>query len=260
MTSRTIDSATPCAAGHTGPRRRDSAVRLGAVLALAVLGAALAPSAVRAAQIAAEYAVRWDPRQGGPATPEDALRELHLQPSAPTHSEVQYFDFTPPPGVPPGFGAILRKRISGGEAELTFKLRGTAALPATPSLKHWHCPLGKTKDRKDEADVTFIDGGQVLKAFSRSCDVNSHDLGVQPPAELQARLKGCKSTMTQLRAGKLKVEQWQLADGSTLLEASRPGRHDDGAQQAFEREVLQPLMRLKVQPLNRSKSAIGGDC
>jgi hypothetical protein len=225
-----------------------------------MVAAAWGPKAAQAAQIDAEYAVRWDPRQGGPATPEDALRELHLKPSEPVRSEVRYFDFTAPAGVPPGFDAILRRRVSGGEAELTFKLRGTARLPATPSLKDWHCPLGKTKDRKDEADITFIEAGQVLKAFSRSCDVNSHDLAVQPPSALQARLKGCKSTMTRLRAGKLKVEQWQLADGSTLLEASRPGRHDDKAQHAFEREVLQPLMRLKVKPLNRSKSAIGGDC
>jgi hypothetical protein len=78
--------------------------------------------------------------------------------------------------------------------------------------------------------------------------------------DLPAGREGSKSTMTRLRAGKLKVEQWQLADGSTLLEASRRGRDDDSGLRAFEREVLQPLMRLKMQPLNRSKSAIGGDC
>jgi hypothetical protein len=246
--------------GTVGRSHRDNALRLGRAIWFALATTLIAPNAALAAKLDAEYAVRWDPRQGGPATPEEALRELQLKPSEPTRSQVQYFDFTPPADVPPGFDAILRKRVSDGQAELTFKLRGTAALPATPSLKSWPCPLGKTKDRKDEADVTFIEGGQVLKAFSRSCDLNSHDLAMQPPAALQARLKGCKSTMTRVRAGKLKVEQWRLADGSTLLEASRPGRHDASAQQAFEREVLQPLMRLKVQPLNRSKSAIGGDC
>jgi hypothetical protein len=258
MVDRTLISAMHEVIDRSFSFHRNQALRIG--VALAVATTTLTPNAAQAAQLDAEYAVRWDPRRGGPATPEEALRELQLRPSEPSRFEVQYFDFTQPAGVPPGFDAILRKRISGGEAELTFKLRGTAPLPATPSLKNWPCPLGKTNDRKDEADVTFIEGGQVLKAFSRSCDVNSHDLGVQPPDALHARLKGCKSTMTRLRSGKLKVEQWQLADGSTLLEASRPGRHDDGAQHAFEREVLQPLMRLKVQPLNRSKSAIGGDC
>ena len=77
----------------------------------------------------AEFAVRWDPRQGGPATPQDALRELRLKASAPSHFEVQYFEFTPPAGLPAGFDAILRKRLTAGEAELTFKLRGDAPLP-----------------------------------------------------------------------------------------------------------------------------------
>ena len=257
MLDATTINARHQAIGRSRSSRRDKAQRIGVALAVATM---LAPNAAPAAQLDAEYAVRWDPRQGGPATPEQALRELRLEPSESSRSEVQFFDFTAPAGVPPGFDTILRKRISGGKAELTFKLRGAAPLPATPSLKNWPCPLGATKDRKDEADVTFIGGGQVLKAFSRSCNVNSHDLDVQPPATLQARLKACKSTMTRLRAGKLKVEQWQLADGSSLLEASRPGRHDDDAQRAFERDVLQPLMRLQVQPLNRSKSAIGGDC
>jgi hypothetical protein len=66
--------------------------------------------------------------------------------------------------------------------------------------------------------------------------------------------------MTRLRSGKLKIEQWQMADGSTLIEASRPGRHDEASMRVFEREVLQPLLALQVQPLERSKSAIGGDC
>lgn len=258
MVTSTIASASNKAMGCGDSPRRDKAARIGAALAMAAC--TLSANAAQAAQMDAEYAVRWDPRQGGPATPEDALRELQLKPSAPSRFEVQYFDFTAPAGVPTGFDAILRKRIGGGQAELTFKLRGTAPLPATPSLKDWRCPLGTTKDRKDEADVTFIEGGQVLKAFSRSCDVSSPDLGLQPPAALQARLKGCKSTMTRLRSGKLKVEQWQLADGSTLLEASRPGRHSDSAQHAFEREVLQPLLHLQVRPLSRSKSAIGGGC
>ena len=66
--------------------------------------------------------------------------------------------------------------------------------------------------------------------------------------------------MTRLRSGKLKIEEWKMADGSVLLEASRPGKHDAASMRAFEREVLKPLLALKVQPLERSKSAIGGDC
>ena len=208
----------------------------------------------------AEFAVRWDPRQGGPATPQQALHELRLKASAPSYFEVQYFDFTVPAGLPAGFDAILRKRLTGGEAELTFKLRGSQPLPAQPPLKQWVCPLGATRERKDEADVTFVEAGRTLTAYSRSCSIESRDADIQPPAALKARPKGCDSTMTRLRSGKLKIEEWKMADGSVLLEASRPGRHDEASMRAFESQVLKPLLALKVQPLERSKSAIGGDC
>lgn len=208
----------------------------------------------------AEFAVRWDPRQGGPATPQDALRDLRLKASAPSHFEVQYFEFSVPAGLPAGFDPILRKRLTGGEAELTFKLRGHAPLPAQPSLKYWDCPLGPTQERKDEADITFVAAGRTLTAYSRSCSLESRQADIQPPAALQARAKGCGSTMTRLRSGKLKIEEWKMADGSVLLEASRPGRHDEASMRAFERQVLQPLLALKVQPLQRSKSALGGGC
>ena len=173
---------------------------------------------------------------------------------------MQYFEFTPPADAPPGFEPILRQRISGDAAEWTFKLRGHAPLPARPTLKQWACPLGTTRDRKDEVDIGFAAAGRVLTAHSRSCSVESHDPALQPPAALHARPKGCASTMTRLQSGKLKIEQWQLADGTTLIEASRPGKHSAASMRGFEREVLQPLLALKVQPLERSKSAIGGDC
>jgi hypothetical protein len=208
----------------------------------------------------AEFAVRWDPRQGGPATPAEALRGLRQEASSTAHFEIRYFDFSPPADVPAGFDAILRERVSGGARELTFKLRGSQPLPARPSLPQWACPLGPTKDRKDEADVSFVGTGRTITAYSRSCSLESRQAELQPPAALQARPKGCGSTMTRLRAGALKVEEWKLADGSALLEASRPGKHSDAARGDFERQVLRPLLALGVQPLERSKSAIGGDC
>jgi hypothetical protein len=188
------------------------------------------------------------------------LQALGLQASAPIHFEIRYFDFAPAPGAPEGFAAILRLRLTGGRTELTYKLRGSEPLPAEPSLKRWNCPLGATDNRKDEADVTFIAAGDTVTAYSRSCSIGSRAAELQPPAALQARPRGCTSKMTRLRSGRLKVEQWQLADGSTLLEASRPGRHDAASMQAFEQSVLGPLLALGVQPLQRSKSAIGGEC
>jgi len=237
---------------YTGPMSRFKATPPHALLLAAV---ALLPA--HAAAQDAEFAVRWDPRRGGPATPADAL---HLQASATSHFELQYFEFSAPAGLPAGFDPILRKRLSGGKAELTFKLRGQAPLPAQPSLKQWDCPLGAAKDRKDEADISFVAVGRSLTAYSRSCSVESRQGNIQPPAALQARPKGCSSTMTRLRSGKLKVEEWKMADGSVLLEASRPGKHDAASIRSFEHQVLQPLLALNVQPLEISKSALGRDC
>jgi hypothetical protein len=252
-------------ADHTRLPQATAAMRLtrhtaarAASWTLALAAAAAAPAVAVTAN--AEFAVRWDPRQGGPATPADALRGLGLQAAAPSHFEIRYFDFSAPADVPPGFDAILRKRVSGSEAELTFKLRGSQPLPSKPTLKHWHCPLGATPDRKDEADLSFGADGRSITAYSRSCNVVSHAVDLQPPPALQARPRGCTSRMTRLRSGKLKVEEWKLADGSTLIEASRPGKHDADSMRAFERQVLQPLLALGAQPLLRSKSAIGGDC
>ena len=229
------------------------------VMGWVLLGCAWLP--VQAAPAAdAEFAVRWDPRQGGPATPEEATRELKLKAGQTSRFEIEYFDFAPPAELPPGFDPILRKRFSSGETELTFKLRGAVPLPPQPTLKQWDCPLGKTRDRKDEVDLSFLGEGKVATAYSRSCSIDAKGRELQPPAALQPRPRGCASTMTRLRAGKLKIEEWRLADGSVLLEASRPGRHEARSVQAFEREVLKPLLALKVQPLQRSKSAIGGEC
>jgi hypothetical protein len=233
-------------------------VRMAADAAL-VCGLLLGAATARAAADA-EFAVRWDPRQGGPATPEDTLRELRLEADGRSRFDVQYFDVTPPAGLPAGFTPILRQRSSGARYELSFKVRGERPLPNEPSLKHWPCPLGATGDRKDEVDLSFVAAGRAITAYSRSCDVETEGAPVPLPAALQARPRGCRSTMTRLRSGKLKVEQWRLADGSVLIEASRPGRHNPKSMRAFEHDVLQPLLALKVQPLQRSKSAIGGDC
>ncbi len=228
-----------------------------AAIAAFVFGAALHATA---AAMDAEFAVRWDPRQGGPATPEQTLRALRLGVDARSTFDVQYFDFTPPAGLPPGVTPILRRRASGSHHELSFKLRGAQPLPDPPSLKEWPCPLGATKDRKDEVDVSFLADGRSVIAYSRSCDSNAEGGAVPIPSALQARPRGCRHAMTRLRSGKLKIEEWRLADGSVLLEASRPAPYHAKSSRAFEHDVLKPLLALNIQPLERSKSAIGGDC
>jgi hypothetical protein len=213
-----------------------------------------------AKQAGAEYSVRWDPAQGGPASAADALQALQLRRTDSAEFEVLYFDVADPADLPKGFGAILRKRLTADAAQLTFKLRGTAPLPDRPSLKNWTCPLPQPNKRKDEVDITFLGIDDARKAYSRSCSHSTRDRSVTAPAALHAIAKGCMSTMQRLEAGALKLEHWRMADGSSLIEASQIGRDRQRDADAFRDKVLKPLLAHGVRPIDRSKSTIGGSC
>ncbi len=223
-------------------------------LALLPAGAALA------AKDQAEFSLRWDPAQGGPASAEAALKSLGLKAGDTSRFEVQYFDITTPADAPPGFDAIMRKRIVGSTSQLTYKLRGSRPFPGDTSLKEWHCPLPTPAKRKQEADVAFLGLEQTSKAYSRSCSHSSKRLDITVPAALQPQPNRCRSAMTRIESGKLKIEQWLLPDGSRLIEVSQIGRDSNAASAAFRDQVVKPLIEQQVQPLQRSKSAFGGEC
>ncbi|MEO8123368.1 MAG: hypothetical protein ABI633_04905 [Burkholderiales bacterium] len=208
----------------------------------------------------AEYSVRWSPTQGGPDSASSTLHALGLHPGERSRHEVQYFEIVAPADVPAGFKPIMRKRTDGTDTQLTYKLRGADPLPASPRLAQWQCPLPSPNKRKDEADVTFMAADSVRKVYSRSCTYGTRDKTASVPAALQPRSTGCISTMTRIESGKLKVEQWQMADGSTLLEASRIDRDTPAALQRFRDEVVIQLLKQHIVPVDRSKSSIGGDC
>jgi len=234
--------------------------RVGVAGALA-LGCIVAPMAAAwAAQGSAEYAMRWDPAQGGPQSAEDTLLGLGLHAGKRSVFEVQYFDVIAPADAPPGFESIMRKRSNGHVAQLTFKVRGASAWPRDLPWKQWNCPLPRPHERKEEADIVFLAADQVSRAHSRSCSHTSTRLDVEVPALLQPRPSGCNSRMTRLQAGKLKVEQWRMADGSTLLEVSRIGDDSAEASADFRDQVVKPLLALHALPVQRSKSTIGSDC
>jgi hypothetical protein len=234
--------------------------RVGTAAVLAMSCSVAPMVAAWAAKGSAEYSMRWDPAQGGPRSAEDTLLKLGLHASKRSMFEVQYFDIVTPADAPPGFDAIMRKRSNGQVAQLTFKLRGASAWPQDLPSKPWNCPLPRPHERKEEADIAFLAADQVSRAHSRSCTHTSTRLDVQVPAVLQPRPSGCKSRMTRLEAGKLKVERWRMADGSTLLEVSRIGADDAQASADFRDQVVKPLLALQALPVQRSKSAIGSDC
>lgn len=226
---------------------------------LALLLCLPAPAAL-AAKHGAEFSFRWDPAQGGPASPAAVLQALGQKPGKHSDFEVQYFDIATPADAPPGFEAIMRKRIEGQTAQLTYKLRGSTPWPGKTSIDQWPCPLPSPTQSKEEADVAFLGAQQTSKAYSRSCSHSSRQLDIRVPAALQPQPNKCKSTMTRLESGKLKVEQWQFPDGSRLIEVSRLDRDTAKARDDFRDKVVVPLLALQAQPLQRSKSALGGEC
>jgi hypothetical protein len=220
----------------------------------------LAAASAWAAKAGAEFSFRWNPDQGGPASAEAALHALGLESGRRSRFDVQYFDIATPADAPPGFEAILRKRTEGATAQLTYKLRGSTPWPDKTSLKQWRCPLPAPNERKDEADIAFLGAGQTSKAWSRSCSHRSARLDIAPPPALRPQPNRCKSSMTRLEAGMLKVEEWHLPDGTRLIEVSRQGHDTHEAGDAFRDRVVNPLLKRQAIPLQRSKSALGGEC
>jgi len=136
----------------------------------AVCAAAVQPAAATAdPPERAEYAVRWEPAKGGPATIDAVLDVLGLEHGdEPKAYTVEYFvPQKPPADAPEKFDAILRRRTSKKKATLTFKYRGT-----DHPIGAWRCPLARHEDpTKQEVDVSFVDGTHTESAFSYSCDV-----------------------------------------------------------------------------------------
>ena len=57
------------------------------------------------------------------------------------------------------------------------------------------------------------------------------------------------------------ADRWMRSNREGRRQSRSAGESsDEASMRAFERQVLKPLLALKVQPLQRSKSAIGGDC
>jgi len=202
----------------------------------------------------AEYAMRWDIGEGGPQTAKKALKALGKESDGSADYEIRYFDFTSPEDAPAGFTPILRERESGKKHELTFKYRGDHPIPPP------RCPLAKADKSKAEVDVSILADGQTKRSFSYSCTLESKKDSIKPPQELEAHPKSCANTMKRLVAGKLKVEEWHLPGGVTLVEVSRNGSNTDDDLKSFRREVVDKLIAAGVTPSDRSKTEIGSNC
>jgi hypothetical protein len=204
----------------------------------------------------AEYALRWNVKEGGPKTAGETLDVLRQPLKDSDNYEIQYFDFTLPKGTPEGITSILRQRKKGKKKyELTFKYRSAYA------FEPLGCPIADIPDEsKYELDISILGPRESRRAYARSCTIESENDPVQPPQALAVQPMGCTSKMTRLKAGAIKVEEWHLPGDVVMVEVSRNASTRQSDLDSFQQDVVDKLLPIGVKPSYRSKTELGSSC
>ena len=198
-----------------------------------------------------EYAVRWDPAQGGPASVRELLSFLGAPEDDGRAYEVRYFDFPPPASAPPGATPILRLRTPDhGKAEVRLKYRTDQALK-----QPWACPDGARFKKSEELDVVFGSASNPARSFAYSCTLVS----AAPPAFFAATPKPCAARMVRYENDGDKIEEWTLPGGAVRLEVSRSASSDAKHESRFGK-LVERLRARGVKPLDESKTELGSRC
>lgn len=208
---------------------------------------------------AAEFAIRWDPAEGGPGTLEAIAETLRLPNGKRKTFEVRYFAVKQPSGAPEGASAIARERLSEGRMESMYKLRSPVAFPARGPQADWRCPFKVEAKRQNEVDVGWSVKGVPKKNYSRSCEAGGHIADLLP-ARFMAQPLDCTSSMLRLTSERIKIERWSLPGGRQAFEVSTNGRDTDADLEAFAARVVRPLLAHGVRPLTQSKTQLGSSC
>ena len=218
-----------------------------------LLAAALVPTAALTADEPgrAEYAVRWDPTQGGPANARELLAFLGASGGGGHVYEVRYFDLPRPESAPAGATPILRLRAAeGGDAEVRLKYRTEQPLEA-----RWGCPAGASFEKSEEVDVTFAGSATPVRMYAYACTLDAP----APPAFLGATPKSCAARMVRYKNGDDKIEEWTLPGGALRLEVSRTTSGSPKHEKKF-RKLVDRLRARGVKPLDESKTELGSRC
>ena len=222
-----------------------------AAIAVLLLAAGLAPHGAAAEPKGAEYAVRWNPAQGGPTSAAETLAFLGAGDVPSARYEVRFYDLPAPHGAPAGATVILRRRAaSDGSTEIRLKYRTSSPLGA------WACP-NPSFQAKVQVDVAF-GADAPSRVDSYSCVLAASE----PPADLHAVPKKCVSRMVRYDATPTvgyKVEAWTLPDGSQRLEISRTTRNSADELARFA-HLVEGLVARGVRPLEESKTELGSRC
>ncbi len=225
-------------------------------LAFAALVVGLSGAGEPREPLRAEYAVRWNPAEGGLATAEEVLALLGAAGARGETFEVRYFDLARPANAPSGATVILRRRTGeDGRAEIRLKYRR-----ARPLASAWECPAGAPYRPAEEVDIGFGGAEAPSRVYSYGCTLAA----AEPPAGLHAVPKKCASRVTRYEVGSsrteaYKVEEWGLPDGGIRLEVSRTAPNDVDELARFA-GLVSRLRERGVRPLDDSKTEMGSRC
>jgi hypothetical protein len=229
---------------------------------VALAGLLAARSAVCAA-LPAEFAVRWDPADGGPRTAQEVAAALQLEGGRQKAYQVRYFAVRQPRGAAEGRDAvaIVRQRTSGHESESMYKLRSTLAFGPGDPLAGWRCPFpASAKARsKRSVDIGWFAEGQARRAYSLSC-VASGAVDATVPAGLQARPLACSSRVRRVEVADIKIEQWRMPGAGTILDVSWNGADTAADLERFAARIVRPLVAKGIRPREESKTEMGSGC
>jgi hypothetical protein len=223
------------------------------ILSIVALSLQPPPAYARSAAepVNAEFALRWNPQEGGPGSAEEVARLLGLAMPLPEAYYVRYFDLPRPSTAPAQASVILRERQKvGGKTQIRLKYR--LEQPITGS---WTCPPGHGFEQESEVDISWLADNKLKRTYSYSCTVKARQL----PQALAATPKSCYSGMTRHTADDLKIEEWQLPGGRVQLEVSHSGTNTDDELRRFQ-EIARKLLKQGVQPADRSKTELGSEC
>jgi hypothetical protein len=227
-------------------------IRATAVAAICVALCGPSASAATGEPTSAEYAIRWNARDGGPKSGDEVLLVLGGRARRTSLFDVSYYDVPSAPTAPPGFATILRRRVDGaGASDLTWKLRGDRALAA------WTCPFENSLQSKVEVDVAFSGADTVTRTYSYSCASASPETAA---SSLAASLKACTAAVKRWEAGRLKIEEWRLPGDVLMIEVSGNGANTRVAMEHFRKRVAAPLFAAGIVPSTQSKTELGSRC
>jgi hypothetical protein len=229
----------------------------------AVAAACLLAASAAFAAHPAEFAVHWNPADGGPQTAEDVTSALQLDGGKLKAYEVRYFAVRQPLGDTGRQDAIaiVRQRKSSHESESMYKLRSTQAFGPGDPLAGWRCPLASSANARSKStvDIGWLAEGQARRTYSLSCEAHGAVDAILP-AKMQARPLDCSSRVRRVEVKDIKIEQWRMPDAETILDVSWNGEDTAADLEKFAARIVRPLVARGIRPHEQSKTELGSGC